>query len=120
MTSPHRDPSLWKVAWDGDKIAGMMVNIVNQKKNEKLGVNWGWTDPICVRRPWRRRGLARALILESLKELKAMGLRYAASDVDTQNPLGALKLYEDSGYVVEQRWIDYRKAMEEELRAGEK
>jgi len=110
---PNINPALWKVAWDEDEVAGMVLNEINTAENKQFELNWGWTDPICVRRPWRRRGLARALILESLKELKSLGFSHAALGVDTQNPQGALKLYEDSGYVIEERWIDYRKKMEE-------
>ena len=103
---------MWQVAWEGDQIAGMILNHVLKEDNAKLGVNWGWTDPISVRRPWRRRGLARNLILESLKVLKAQGFSQAALGVDTQNPSGALTLYETSGYRVEERWIVYEKPME--------
>ena len=109
ISRPNLNPALWKVAWDGDEVAGMVLNEINTEENKQFGLNWGWTDPISVRRPWRRRGLARALILESLKELKSLGFSHAALGVDTQNPQGALKLYEDSGYVIEERWIDYRK-----------
>lgn len=115
INSPNLDPALWKVAWDGEEVAGMILNEINKEENKQFDLNWGWTDPICVRRAWRRRGLARALILESLKELKAKGFNHAALGVDTENPLGALKLYEDSGFVIEERWTDYRKALEQEL-----
>jgi ribosomal protein S18 acetylase RimI-like enzyme len=112
VSDPMQDPTLWKVAWDGDEVAGMVLNTLFKEENEKLGVKWGYTDPICVRRPWRRRGLARALILESLQMWKDMGFEHAALGVDTQNPSGALKLYEDAGYQVDERWIVYRKPME--------
>ncbi len=111
-SNPLRDPELWKVAWDGKEVAGMVLNEIKTEENKKLGVNWGWTDPIGVRRPWRRRGLAKALILESLKKLKSRGFSHAALGVDTENPSGALKLYEDLGFTVEERWTDFRKNMD--------
>ena len=55
------DTGLWVVAWDGDEIAGVVQNWIWPEENEQLGVKRGWLEHISVRRPWRRRGLARAL-----------------------------------------------------------
>lgn len=112
IEGPNFDASLWQVAWEGDKVAGMVLNEVHAEENKELGVNWGWTDPICVLRPWRRRGLATALVIESLHLLKEKGFTHAALGVDTQNPSGALTLYESVGYVIEEHWTDYRRKMD--------
>lgn len=96
---PFWDESLWQVAWDGDQIAGMVLNYVNQPENEYFGRRRGYTEYINVRRPWRRQGLARALILRSLHLLRERGLREAALDVHVHNPNGARQLYEQLGYV---------------------
>jgi GNAT superfamily N-acetyltransferase len=112
VKDPDRNESIWKVAWDGEQVAGMVLNYVFADENEKLGVNWGWTDPICVRRPWRRQGLAKALILESLELLKEKGYSHAALGVDTKNPSGALTLYESTGYKIDEHWTDYRRKMD--------
>jgi GNAT superfamily N-acetyltransferase len=111
-TDPVWDLSMWQVAWEGDEIAGIILNHEEKEDNAKLGVKWAFTDPISVRRPWRRRGLARNLILKSLKMLKELGYEHAALGVDTQNPSGALGLYESCGYEVDERWIVYEKPME--------
>ena len=110
--NPLWDEALWKVAWEGDEVAGMVLNMINADENEKLGENWGWTDTICVRRPWRKRGLAKALILDSLNMLKEMDFAHAALDVDTENSTGALDLYESTGFKILEKTNDYRKAME--------
>ena len=52
-----------------------------------------------VRRPWRRRGLARALVAESLRALRDAGMTSAVLGVDADNPTGALGVYEDNGFV---------------------
>ncbi len=93
-------PELWKVAWDEatDQIAGMVLGYILEDHNTKFDRKRGWTEDICVRRPWRRRGLARALIAESLRELKSRGMTEAALSVDTENPSGALRLYESMGF----------------------
>jgi len=101
------DTSLWVVAWDGDEIAGVVQNWVYRDENEKLGVERGWLERISVRRPWRRRGLGRAITAESLRRLKAAGLADAMLGVDAENPTGALGLYEGLGFEVYQRSIAY-------------
>jgi GNAT superfamily N-acetyltransferase len=102
-------PEYWMVAWDGDQVAGMVLNSIFDGENQILGVKRGWTDPICVRRPWRKRGLATALINKSLALLKELGMDEGALGVDTINPSGALKLYENCGFVNHQKWVTYRK-----------
>ena len=54
----------------------------------------GWLDQVSVRRPWRRRGVAHALIAAALRELSGRGLQRAVLGVDAHNPNGALGLYE--------------------------
>jgi mycothiol synthase len=63
-----------------------------------------------VRRPWRRRGLARALLTRSLKMFQEMGMVEAALGVDSQNLNGAFRLYESVGFREAQRYMIYRKA----------
>lgn len=110
---PLAMPHLWQVAWAGDQVAGMVLNTIFEEDNKTFNFKRGWTDPICVRRPWRRLGLARALIMRSLKVLKAQGMTEACLGVDTQNPSGALHLYESCGYRQINSSTTYRKAIPE-------
>lgn len=89
---------LWQIAWDGDQVAGQVRSFINHTENAEQGRLRGYTECISVRRPWRRRGLARALILNSLRILKEQGMTEAALGVDTQNTSGALRLYERCGF----------------------
>jgi ribosomal protein S18 acetylase RimI-like enzyme len=111
LSSPNRQPELWQVAWDGDEVAGMILNAFFEEEDKAYNRKRGWTDPICTRRPWRRRGLARALLVESIAMFKEMGFDDTALGVDTENPSGALKLYESVGYKTDKTWISYRKPM---------
>ena len=61
LSRAELDTDLWVVAWDGDQIAGVVENWIWADENAELGVKRGWLERISVRRPWRRRGLARAL-----------------------------------------------------------
>ena len=109
--SPELDTSLWRVAWDGDEVAGSVMTFIFPNENERLGVNRGWLQHISVRRPWRRRGLASALITESLQLLRERGLSEAALDVDAENTSGALRLYESHGFRKSRMGISYRKSL---------
>jgi mycothiol synthase len=109
LDDPNFDPSLWRVAWDGDQVAGMVRSFIDRKENEEYNRKRGWTEDICVRRPWRRRGLARSLLVQSLYAVRERGMTEAALGVDTQNPTGALRLYESVGFKPAKRFTVYQK-----------
>ncbi len=109
---PEWKPELFVIAWDGDEIAGGVINSVYVEENEALGVRRGWLDSVFTRRQWRKRGLARALIARSLHLLAAQGLDAAALGVDADNPSGALGLYESFGFGVVHRGSAWRRPME--------
>jgi mycothiol synthase len=108
-TNPLSDTSLWKVAWDGDQVAGMVLSFINQTENQEYNRKRGYTEEISVRRPWRRRGLARSLIIQSLYAIKERGMLEAALGVDAENLSGALRLYESVGFRVSRRSTLFRK-----------
>jgi ribosomal protein S18 acetylase RimI-like enzyme len=110
---PGYDPSLWKVAWQGDQVVGMVRGFINPLENEKYHRKRGWTEHISVRRPWRRMGVARALINLSLQALKERGMEEAALGVHVENPNGAFALYESCGFRVVLMDTEYRKPMPE-------
>jgi ribosomal protein S18 acetylase RimI-like enzyme len=105
------DASLWRVAWDGDQVAGMVRSFINPADNERFKRKRGWVENISVRRPWRRRGLARALIAASFPLLRARGMTEGALGVDTENTSGALRVYESCGFRPVSRTTTYRKSI---------
>jgi ribosomal protein S18 acetylase RimI-like enzyme len=109
---PKFDPSLWRVAWDGEQVAGMVLGVINQAENAAYNRKRGWVDDVCVRRPWRRHGLARALIAQVLQIFKERGMTQAALGVDTENVTGALRVYESVGFRPAKRYSTYRKPLE--------
>jgi mycothiol synthase len=106
-------PHLWQVAWDvsTDQIAGQVRTFIDAAQNEKYQRQRGWTEFISVRRPWRRRGLARALIARSLRVQKEQGMIESALGADSKNLSGATRVYEDCGFRVAQRNTAYRKPL---------
>ena len=105
------DTSLWRVAWDGPQVAGMVRSYIHPEQGERLGRKRAWVEHISVRRPWRRRGLARALIAASFPLLRARGMTEGALGVDTQNESGAVGVYERCGFRVVSRSSEYSRPL---------
>jgi mycothiol synthase len=113
LTDPvMTDTSLWRIAWDGDEVAGQVRSYINAEENERMGRLRGYTEHISVRRAWRRRGLARALIAASFPLLRARGMTEAALAVDGENTSGALRVYESCGFRPVNRSVTYRKPVD--------
>ena len=71
----------------------------------------GWVNSVGVRRAWRRRGIARALVAESLCVLRGAGMTSAGLGVDAENEHGALGIYEACGFRVARTDRIYRKPL---------
>jgi GNAT superfamily N-acetyltransferase len=104
------DPELWFIAWDGDQIAG----VVRARPQADHDPEMGWIRTLSVRRSWRRRGLALALLVHSFGEFWRRGTSKVGLGVDGLNPTGATRLYEKAGMQVVLQWDSYSK----ELRPG--
>lgn len=104
-------PHLWQVAWDisSGQVAGQVRPFILDDENEKFHRKRGYTEFISVRRPWRKRGLARALIARSLSAQKELGMTESALGVDSENLSGAVQLYESCGFRAEKRNTIFRK-----------
>jgi mycothiol synthase len=94
---------LWFVAWDGDRVAGLVINEIN-----KAG---GYTPWVAVRRPWRRLGLGQALMTRSIQCFQERGIKQASIMTVAENPNRSVHLYESVGYRIVKRQPRYRKAM---------
>lgn len=106
-------PHLWRVAWDvaTDQVVGQVRSFINHAENDTYNRKRGYTEFISVRRPWRKRGVASALIAQSLAVLRAQGMEEAALGVDAENLSGALRVYEQAGFRVVKRSTSYRKPL---------
>lgn len=108
---PEWDPSVWFLAMDGDEIAGVSL-CVNQTNEDP---DMAYVAILGVRRPWRRRGLGKALLNHSFGEFYRRGKKRVSLDVDASSLTGATRLYEGAGMHVYRRWDYYEKI----LRSGE-
>ena len=84
------DTDLWFTAWDDDQMVGAVISYL-----EPYG---GYVDQLAVRRPWRRRGLGRLLLLTAFAALRERGCAQAVLGVDSDNQTGAVDLYEQPGH----------------------
>lgn len=111
LSDPLAHPEWWQVAWDvqtGEPAAAVHVNIY-ALDNEYYGTRRGWTDPVWVRRPWRRRGVARVLLVRAFDQLRALGMNEASLTADSENLSGATRIYESVGYRITRGWTKWRK-----------
>jgi len=93
-------------------VAGMVLSFIDKDQNKMYGRKRGYTENICVRRAWRKQGIAKALIAMSLKALKERGMLEAGLGVDAENISGALGLYKYMGYKETKRMTIYRKTID--------
>ena len=104
-------PDLTFLAMDGDEVAGFSFNTISPEENARNALSEGWVAELGTRRSWRKRGVASALLCETMRAFQAEGLDYTTLGVDTQNPSGALGLYEGLGFAPVKRFIAFAKAV---------
>lgn len=107
----NADPRFWRVGWDGDQVAGAVTVTVSEEENRQHGRARVYVAWVSVRRAWRRRGLARALMASALIAARDEGFTSASLGVDTDSPTGATALYESLGFAPDKTFTAYRKAM---------
>lgn len=106
---PGLDLDLMVVAFDGDEVAAGVLGYIVPEENRVFGYQRGWADPVFTRRPWRRQGLARALLGRCLERLRERGMTSAQLAVDTQNPNDALTLYRRHRFEIDQASSEWHK-----------
>jgi ribosomal protein S18 acetylase RimI-like enzyme len=103
--NPNLDLSLWFLIRDGDEIAAVTRNEGNRNGG-------GYIGALGVRRRWRGKGYAKALLLHSFREFYERGMPRVTLGVDAQNPTGATHLYERVGMHVEMENVVFEKALQ--------
>ena len=83
------DPSLWFVAEEGAEPVAILVADSDGDR--------GWVSDLGVRSRWRRRGIARFMLMHCFAEFQTRGLTEGALGVDAGNETGAVALYENVG-----------------------
>ena len=104
LEAPGTDVSLWFVAHAGEEIAGFL-----RGDGRKFG--GGWVGALGVRKQWRRRGLAAALLRHAFAEYGRRGEVRVGLGVDAQNETGATRLYERAGMRIRAEDVIFQKAL---------
>jgi mycothiol synthase len=104
LESPETDTSLWFIAWAGTEVAGAI-----RCDARKFG--GGFVGALGVRRPWRGRGIATALLQNAFTEYHRRGESRVTLGVDAQNPSGATRLYERAGMRVVAEDVVFEKVL---------
>jgi GNAT superfamily N-acetyltransferase len=102
LASDRFDPSLWRVVRAGDEIVGGAIC-------EAGRYGGGWVGVLFTRRPWRGRGVGRALLLDAFGTFWERGESSIGLSVDAENTTGAFALYEHAGMRPVLGWVMHEK-----------
>ncbi|MCU0485764.1 MAG: GNAT family N-acetyltransferase [Anaerolineales bacterium] len=113
LISPLFQPHLWQIAWDTatGQTAGHVLTYIHYEENKQFHRKRGYTEGVGVSRDWRRRGVARALICQSLQAQKAAGMDESALVADKDSASGVTSLYESCGFQIVKCDTIYRKPL---------
>ena len=101
------DPTLWFVAHEGTEIAGLGLFSTRIADDASRS----YVESLSVRPPYRKRGIALALLRHGFGELSRRGYAAVELDMDSENLTGALRLYERAGMRVVRRTLQYERVL---------
>jgi mycothiol synthase len=101
------------LAWDAanERMAGACVNVCNERTFQRRGRRELYVDDLAVRREYRKRGVATALLAWTLNRADHMGMQSVALDADAENPTGAVRLYTRLGFEIISKTRVYRQEL---------
>lgn len=107
LPTARDDLSVIAVTGDGDdaQVAGFAMAEVTPENWEAAGYSSAYVALVGVRRGFRGRRLAQALLSAAFAGFRAEGLDRAVLDVDSDSPTGALGLYEHLGFTQSSRTV---------------
>jgi mycothiol synthase len=100
VNDPLARPDLSAVVLEAGtgNVAGYQLASHDPESAVTRGFREGYTELLGVRREFRGRGIAQALLADAMRRFAAAGMDKASLDVDSENPTGALALYLKMGY----------------------
>jgi mycothiol synthase len=104
LEGPSFAPDLWFLAHEDGEPAGIAICHPHNTAEDLA-----WVRILGVRRPWRRRGLGRALLLHAFAVFRERAFARAGLGVDAESITGANRLYEQVGMHVSTRFDVYEK-----------
>jgi mycothiol synthase len=92
---------MWFLAFEGDEPVGVLVG--------RPMDDMGWIADLGVRKKWRKRGIASALLRRSFADFKRRGFTKIGLGVDATNETGAVGVYERVGMKPSRVYVTYEK-----------
>ncbi|MGR0161009.1 GNAT family N-acetyltransferase [Paenarthrobacter nitroguajacolicus] len=93
------------------EVAGYQLASFDPDSAADRGFKEGYTELLGVRRAYRGRGIAQALLADAMQRYASAGMDVASLDVDSANPTGALELYQGMGYTPVNRSMTWEKML---------
>jgi ribosomal protein S18 acetylase RimI-like enzyme len=103
VETPNFDASLWFVAEAGQEPVGVILGMTRPQG--------GWIIDLGVVPSRRGRGIGAALMRRAFESFRDHGVTIVELNVDTENPTGAVRLYEHLGMTVTRSWDLYDKVL---------
>ncbi|UCE90765.1 MAG: GNAT family N-acetyltransferase [Methanobacteriota archaeon] len=104
------DPHVLTVALDEDVITGFALSEYSEEYNRLKGANVGWVNVLGVRPQYRRTGLGRALLADSIRWILEAGASNVYLGVFAKNEK-ALSLYWSFGFEKERENIIFARSL---------
>jgi ribosomal protein S18 acetylase RimI-like enzyme len=102
LRHPRHDPTLWSVAWDGDRIAGQVLAVLRSGGRAEV-------FEVSVGAAWRRQGLGRALLSRTLQILVERQVKVLRLYTNESFRTRAQDLYRSVGFRLVKKFPRYRK-----------
>jgi ribosomal protein S18 acetylase RimI-like enzyme len=105
--NPDFRPDLTTIAYDTmrNEVAGICIIKSSQDEIDRTGIKICYLPTIGTRRGWRKMGIGTTMLCDAMRKARAAGFDYVRLGVDSDNPSGALRLYQRFGFYVLWRWL---------------
>jgi len=99
------------VAYINDVPVGLMTTVIDPKEIEHQKKNVAWLAVLGILKPYRSKGIGKALMIHAMKFLKEQGMEQAFLGVHDTNITKAIKIYESLGFEVILKYYRYIKEL---------
>ncbi len=102
LCDSRHDPKLWQVAWDGERVAGQVIPVIEKGR--------AVIQEVSIRPAYRRKGLARALLTRAVREVRSRGVKVIRINTVGEYKTRACDLYRSVGFELVKTFPRYRKS----------
>jgi ribosomal protein S18 acetylase RimI-like enzyme len=99
------------VAYHHNEPVGIMITVIDPKEIEHQKKNVAWLAVLGILKPYRSKGIGKALMIHAMKFLKEQGMEQTYLGVDDTNIFEAMKIYEKLGFEAFLKMYQYKKEL---------